>query len=396
MIRDLLKLIWTQFMQRKLRSTLTIIGIMIGICALVSLIMLSTALKEGVTAGLSSFGSDSILLAPLAGLSGAGGPSGIGLLSTDDVVVIKGVPQVAKVNELVTLSRPIEYDRQTKHLTVNGVKPDAGYSAYINQPLLSGRYITESDVNSVNIGYSIAKTVFDKEIPVNGFIRINSTRYRVVGIFVKEGDLTKDNVIYVNINDLRKTLGDPKAVSALDIRVTPGADISLVNDRIVSALKRSRGKKDFATVTPEQLRAQIDSFLGVVDIVVISIACISLVVGALGIMNSLYTSVLQRTKEIGTMKAVGATNGQILFIFLVESAILGFVGGVIGVLVGMGLAYAFVIPLNFLGFIKFMLVPDPNLLIGAIIFSLVLGMLAGFFPALRAAHLRPVDALRYE
>jgi len=388
-------IIWKQFTQRPLRSILTVIGIMIGISALVSLVMLSTALKTGITGSIDSLGSDIILLAPRAAVGG-GAPAGYGLLTTDDVKILEGVPQVKKVSPELVISRPVEYDRQIFRLQVQAFPIDTDYPKASGEDILAGRFLTDQDTNSVNIGYNIAHKKFDKEIPVNGFIRINDSRYRVVGIFAEKGDASADNAIYANIADIRKTIGDQKAVTAISIQVSPGADLDLENTRIIATLKRFRGQEDFATITPAKLSATIGSLLGVVDLVVYSIACISLFVGALGIMNALYTSVLQRTKEIGTMKAVGATNFQILSIFVAESAILGFVGGVVGVIVGLGLAYSFVIPLNFLGFIKFTIYPDFNLIVGAIVFSVVLGIIAGFLPALRASKLRPVDALRYE
>lgn len=136
--------------------------------------------------------------------------------------------------------------------------------------------------------------------------------------------------------------------------------------------------------------------MGVVDIIVISIALVSIFVAGLGIMNSLYTSVRQRTKEIGTMKAVGATNSQILFIFILESAILGFFGGIIGITIGISLAYALIGILNTFGFVKIVLEVSPSLIIFTILFSVILGILSGLLPAIKASKLNPVDALRYE
>lgn len=394
--RRLLDLVISQFVERKLRSSLTVIGIMIGICALVSLILLSNGLKEGVTSFTASFGTDSILLAPRAALGGNGGPSGYGLITSDDVAVIDSLSFVRKVNYYLGVSRNVEFGREKFRLSITGYKIDSEYKTFISQDIAQGRYLTDSDSQSVNIGYKIANNFFEKPIAVNSFIKIDGTRYRVVGIFAEEGDQGADNAIYTDIESLRKLVGDQKAVSALDIRINPGTDIDLADKLITEKLKRYRGQKDFSTITPAQLRDQINQLLGVVDIVVISIAAISLLVGVLGIMNSLYTSVLQRTKEIGTMKAVGATNFQILFMFVLESSILGFAGGLLGVISGYILAFLFVIPINLFGIFKFVLLPNWPLFGFAIILSVLLGVVAGFLPALRAARLKPVDALRYE
>ncbi len=343
----------------------------------------------------SSFGTDSILLAPRASSAG-GAPAGFGVITTDDVEVIESLSFVRKINSYLGVSRNVEFGRESFRLSVTGYKIDNEYKDFISQDIESGRYLSDSDTQSVNLGHNIAKDLFDKEISVNSFIKIDGTRYRVVGIFAEEGDMGADNAIYTDIASLRNLVDNQKAVTALDIRINAGTDIDLADDLITEKLKRYRGQKDFSTDTPEQLLEQINELLGVVDIVVVSIAAISLLVGVLGIMNSLYTSVLQRTKEIGTMKAIGATNMQILSMFVLESSILGFAGGLLGVISGYILALLFVIPINLFGIFKFVLLPNWPLFGFAIALSVVLGIVAGFLPALRAAKLRPVDALRYE
>ena len=140
----------------------------------------------------------------------------------------------------------------------------------------------------------------------------------------------------------------------------------------------------------------MNGLIGVVDLVVLSIALISLFVASLGITNSLFTSVFQRTKEIGTMKAIGARNSQILSVFLLESAVLGFTGGFAGILIGLLLASGFISGINLLGFIKLEFALSWGLMLNSIIFSTVLGIVAGMLPAIRASKLKPIDALRFE
>jgi putative ABC transport system permease protein len=396
-----LSLVWKQFTQRKLRSALTIIGILIGIASLVSLILLSSSLKFGVTKQLDRFGSDIILVAPLASLNSQGGPSGTGKFSLDDVKTIEQIPQIIEVYDIIRQSFPTSFGRQTIQSDIRGYALDkniqgGGFKEFIKLDLLDGRYLESGDTYVVNIGYRLAKEGFDKEIFVGNSLYINDVKFTVVGIFQSEGTQSLDFLIATSATAMRKLVGDSKAVTAISARVAPGADLDIMKERITQALERSRGKEDFGITTPKEIQQSIGSFLQAIDIVVLSVAIISLFVGALGIMNSLYTSVLQRTREIGTLKAIGATNGQILRIFLLESAILGFFGGLFGILSGIALAFVFISGINVFGFVKLDFIPDVQLFIFALLFSIVLGIISGLLPALRASRLKPVDALRYE
>jgi len=399
MDKRMTSIVWVQFKERKLRSSLTILGIVIGITALVALIILSNGLKAGVTQQLDVFGADEILIAPKAS-SGQQGHQGYGFMTSSDIETIKSVTQITSVDSILQSTFEVQYGRDKKRLSVSGVGSDRGSDRtaedYFKMDIIEGRYMENNDRRVANIGYKIAYDTFDKDIFVGTTIRIDGNKYTVIGIFEEQGSRSQDNIIYVPINDLRDSIGDSRAVTAAVAKVSPGADMDIVVERVQQKLKRSRGRDDMGVITPKQLKEQIGSLLGVVDLVVLSIAFISLFVGALGIMNSMYTSVLQRTREIGIMKAVGAKNSQILSLFLIESAMLGFFGGVIGVIVGSLMAFGFITVINSFGFIKLLLVPDYALFTGAIIFSTLLGIASGILPAINASKLKVVDALRYE
>lgn len=394
----ILTLVFKQFNERKLRAFLTIVGISIGICALVSLIMLSGALKSGVTRQLERFDSDIILIAPKASLGGNGGPSGFGAFTQDDVDTVESVPQIVEAIPLLRSTVIIESGKEQIRNEIRGttIKSQSEFADFVNLEIAEGRYLGPNDKNSVNIGYTVAKEGFDKELFVGSSLRINDDKYTVQGIFAREGDQANDNLIVTNINDLRRTFGTTDAVTAISARVSPGASLEIVDERIIRALERRRGSEDFSTTTPQSIVENVNGLLGVVDIVVLSIAFISLFVAALGITNSLFTSVFQRTKEIGTMKAVGARNSQILLVFLLESAILGFFGGLIGIIFGVGLAVLFINGINLFGLIRLELALDYMLMIYSLLFSTILGIIAGLLPAYRASKLKPIDALRFE
>jgi len=396
--KQILNMVWKQFNERRLRSTLTTIGIAVGIAALISLVLLSGALKSAVTGQLDAFGSDIILIAPKAALGGGGPPTGTGIFTSDDVAVVENIPQIIRVTPFVATSRIVQVGRERFVFTIRGVgfSQTNEFADFINLDIESGRYLQPNDINQINVGNRFAKEAFSKELFVGNTVLINDRRFTIAGIFEEQGDQGTDFAVFMTIAAARNMIGDSRAVTGMSAQIAPGADIDLLSERIENRLKRTRGRDDFAITTPAQIQESIGSFLAVVDLVVLSIALVSLFVASLGIMNSLYTSVLQRTKEIGTLKAVGARNSQILTLFLTESALLGAIGGLIGIIAGVGMAFAFIFGINSFGFVKLEYSLNYILIIGSLLFSIGLAMFAGLLPAYRASRLKPIDALRHE
>jgi putative ABC transport system permease protein len=216
----------------------------------------------------------------------------------------------------------------------------------------------------------------------------------------KVGDPSIDGAFIIP-GDAAKEMVSASGYNMFVVQLAKGLIPSEERPTIEKALRQSRGvskgHEDFKVSTSEQLLESFNTIFNVVQVIIIGIAAISLIVGAVGIMNTMYTAVLERTKEIGIMKAIGAKNSEIMVLFLIESGLLGLVGGVIGVILGyiMGKA-AEVIANQMLGSSLLKLYFPPELIIGALLFSFVIGALSGMVPARQASHLRPVDALRYE
>jgi putative ABC transport system permease protein len=395
-IKRTMMIVARQLSQRKLRSMLTVLGIIIGITAMISLIVLSNALETAITGQLDAFGPDEILVGARSSVGMGGGPTGTGFLTTRDVEVLEQIPQVLDVRPIVSQTLRVSYGRDERFMSIAGYPIDGELESFLNVNIAEGRFITEADGKAAMLGWRAAKQAFSREIFVGSRIRIANDTYRVIAVLEEEGSLSTDMSVIVPIDAIRDTLNDRTAVTAISVRVSPGADIDLMQERIKNTLRRYRGQDDIETTTPAEIQEQISGFLGVVDIVILSIAIISLIVAGLGITNSLFTSVLQRTREIGTMKAVGARNSQILSIFLLESVILALIGGVLGIVIGMLTGYAFITFFNIAGLFRLEFALSWILIAEAMIFSLALGIAAGVLPALRAAKLNPVDALRYE
>ena len=194
---------------------------------------------------------------------------------------------------------------------------------------------------------------------------------------------------------VRKIFSKPEDVDAIITQVKSPDDIPTLQEKIEKELESKRDDTNFQVVTATQILEQINQVLGVMQFVLVGIAAISLVVGAIGIMNSMYTSVLERTKDIGIMKAIGARNSDILKIFLIESGLIGLVGGIFGILLGSAMALIIGQLSKNAGF-SLIIKIEPLVLIFGLLFAFVVGIISGILPAYQASRLKPVDALRYE
>lgn len=319
-------------------------------------------------------------------------------MTSDDVEVLKKINEFDYVSGILWLPATVEYNHKEGVLTVQAIPTENADKEFrdLAREFESGKGLAGAGKYSADIGYKLAKDYFDKEIKVNSKITIQGKEFRVVGIFKEQGDQSNDYSIIIPLEAGKEIFNKPKEVSAIIGTVKEGVDVEKTKTKIIKVLKKARGEEDFIVVTPAQIQEQISNVLSIVRYVLIGIAAISLLVGAIGILNVMYTSVLERTKEIGVMKAIGARNSDILGIFLVEAGFIGLVGGVIGVLVGLGMAKSVELIAGQIGFISIK-VSINYLLIGlSLAFTFIVGILAGVLPALKAAKLKPAEALRYE
>jgi putative ABC transport system permease protein len=382
---------------RKLRSYLTMIGIIIGVTAIVALITLGQGMQNSVTEQFDKFGARRILIGPKV-ITGFSGPSGVTELTQKDVEALEKLPYLEYVVALLSNSMQMEYNNRKEILSVSGISIEEIERSFTDlaMELEEGRMLTETDHYNVVVGYRIATDLFDKTMHAKNSVRINNIKFRVEGIFEEQGDRNSDYAIYIPIETMREILNSPGAVSGITANVKKGTEIEVASEKIERALKRSRDDENFQITTPEKIKEQTGAILGIVNLVVAAIAGISLIVGGLGIMNSMYTSVLERTREIGVMKAIGAKNSNVFGFFLVESGVMGFVGGAVGIVIGLLISLGAGAAINASGFIGISLSVDYKLILFGLGFSFGLGMISGALPAIRASRLKPVDALRYE
>jgi len=406
MIKDYFKFAVGSLFHRKLRSWLTLLGIFIGIAAVVALISLGQGMQHSITDQFKTLGADRVIVYP-GGMAGPpGSETSLAKLTKDDVDVVKKSKGVKKAAGLFTQTLKVEKDRDFLYSMVFGIPTGKEGELF----MMTGRYdaekgrtIKEGDKFKAVVGPQLTKEngPFKKPLALGGIIKINGYDFTVIGIGKSLGNSISDSQIITTEEALREITSNPNEVSMIHAIASDGFKPDAVAENIKKDLRKSRnlekGKEDFEVTTAQQLINTVNSILIIVQGIIIGIAAISLLVGGIGIMNTMYTSVLERTREIGVMKAIGAKNSSILLIFLIEAGLLGAVGGVIGAVFGMGLAKMVEIIGTYIWGTALLKANFSFWLIGgAILFAFIIGSVSGTLPAIQASKLKPVDALRYE
>lgn len=405
MIGDYFSIAVNNLLQRRLRSYLTMIGIFIGIAAVVALIGLGEGLRTAITGQFGSFGPDKLSVQAGGVQAGPPGTGVIDPLTTDDAEAVEDVNGVKMVIPRMVRSVSVDFNDISKigYLSnmVDGEKRDE-IERVLDLKIEEGRFLKDGDKNKIVVAHNFADGErFKKQMKVGDSVLIEDKNFDIVGILKKKGSFIFDNIILMNEDPMRDLLDDHEKVDVLAVIVEDMDEIGLVKNRIEKLMRNRRdvkvGEEDFEVQSPEQALGTINDTLFAVQLFVSLIAGISLVVGGIGILNTMYTAVLERTREIGIMKSIGATNRAIFTMFFIESGLLGTLGGIVGVVLGLSMASG----LSYLGrmFLGSELIQanfSPWLIIGSLLFSFILGSLAGITPALQAAKLHPVDALRYK
>ncbi len=404
MIWDFFAISLNNIKRRKLRSWLTMLGIFIGIAAVVSLISLGQGLQNAVTGQFESLSTDKLTIQNAGTGLGPPGSTVIDKLNNHDLRIIEGVKGVEVAGSRLVRIAKIEYnDNINFNYIVDIPREQETMNLFydsMNLKAQEGRLLKSSDHGKVVLGRDVAKeTTFDKKIEVGKRIMIQEKSFEVIGVLKKGSNIQVNSMVTLLNEDLEDLLDINDEIDIIIVQIAKNEDIEEVAKRIEKVLRNDRGLKegeeDFSVQTPLQSLSTVNQILGVIQGIVVGIAAISLIVGGIGVANTMYTSVLERKKEIGTMKSIGAKNSDILSIFLIESGLLGLVGGIIGVLIGAGLAIGLSsIANNFFG----NQIIDVNLswplMISVLVFSFLLGILFGAIPSYQASKLKPVDALR--
>ena len=408
------KLALNILLHSKLRSWLTIIGIVIGVAAIVAIVSIGEGAQASVQERLGGLGADIITVSPGFQRATSGFRIGGGERTTTtsansknltgkDIQLIRSIEGVAFINGVVSGRGDMTYLAETSSVSIQGVDTLA-WKNIVTTELESGRYLNSGDANVIVVGSRVSKSTFKQQLAINRVVVIEGKAFKIVGILKESGGIGgNDNAVFMPILSAREILGKgSEKFDSITVKVANPDLTDQVLNETDSRLMLSRhvtGKtKDFTVSSSKAIQESLAAVTQTFTIFLAAIAAVSLLVGAVGIANTMFTSVLEKTREIGIMKAIGARNFDIMLVFLLNSGLVGLVGGIIGVLFGAGIS-AF-LP-NFLsgigpvrGGVKTVL--PPIVLITALLMSLSIGMIAGAIPAYRASKLKPADALRYE
>lgn len=388
---------------RGIRSWLTMIGIFIGIAALVSLITMGQGLQTAITGQFSTIDPDKLIVTNVDTGFGPPGSTAVEKLDDNDKELLESVNGVDVVVQRLVRVVSFEFNDKTEFSYVANIPQekdaiDVVYDA-LNIELEEGRLLDQNDRKKVILGNDYRSDDFGKEIRLGKTVTIQGEDFEVIGFLKKAGTFILNGAIIMPDKDLRDILDIGDEYDLLIVQVKDAKEVDNVKSTIERKFRKDRdldlGEEDFSVQTPQQGIQTINTVLLSIQFVIIGIALISLLVGGIGITNTMYTSVLERKKEIGIMKSIGAKNSDIITIFLAESALLGLVGGVVGIIIGLGLAYGAAAGISgALGGLEFVINPNTALLIFAGAFSVLVGAISGVLPAIQASKLNPVEALR--
>jgi putative ABC transport system permease protein len=403
----------------KLRAALTMLGIIIGVSAVITLVSVGRGVENYINAAFGSIGTDLLFVIPGSPKDVTSGPPAQVVqgnvmlgpsLSLKDLEAIKDprrVPDAVVVAPEVQTIASIAVGSEMIQPPVSGVEP--GYDVAREWKTVSGRFIDDGDLVTrarvAVLGQTVVKDLFPDKDPVGETIKLNQQPYKVIGVLeAKGGGLSgdQDNHVYVPLTTahnelypLRNKAGVP-IVSLLYVMPRDGVDNADVIEQIKTTLRAQhninyRDEDDFAVFSQADFLAAFGAIIGAVTIFLSAIAAVSLIVGGIGIMNIMLVTVTERTREIGLRKAIGAKRRDILAQFLIEAMTLSLLGGILGIIIGTGGAIAIGKLVE-----NFNPVVAPASVMMAVGFSMAVGLFFGLYPAWRASRLNPIEALRYE
>ena len=403
-INDILKESWLSISGNKIRSFLTVLGIIIGVMAVVIMVAVGETVQHEITGQFSSLGTNTIMIRAGAAQTAGVRTGNRQTLTIDDAQFIAKLPDVMAVSPVQQGSAQAIYGNKNWGTSMVGVYPD--YTTVQNIEMEYGAFFDMSAVRNSStyavIGPETAEELGLPENPVGEVIRIQNTPMTVIGVTKAKGDSamgSQDDMILVPITTLKKRLQGsrfPNSVNMIALKLYPESDNALAIEQITTLLRQRHRLKDdvaddFQIMDMKQIMETMNTVTGYMKLLLIAIAAVSLLVGAIGIMNMMLVSVAERTREIGIRKAIGAREIHIIIQFLAESIMISFLGSMIGLIIGVGLSQG--VGRGILGYaVPFSIWP----VILSVSVAVFVGLASGVMPAMKAAKLNPIDSLRYE
>ena len=404
----------TALTTNKMRSSLTVLGIIIGVAAVIALMSIGQGSQAAVTSNIESLGTNLLFVRPGATTTGLvrGAQGSADTLTLEDANALADptlAPSVAAVAPEVDTFGQVVAGSENARTQIIGVTPD--YQSVRDYQVAEGSFISNAQVQSNSmvavLGSSVAETLFPDTDPVGQYIKINGLRFTVIGVLQSKGSTglgSQDDVVIAPITSVMYRLSSTRtatgemAVSTINVQAVSSSQVSAAIQQVTSILEQrhdiTNGEADFTITSQNSLIESLENTTQVWVILLGAIAGISLLVGGIGIMNIMLVSVTERTREIGIRKALGAKRGNILLQFLIEAGLMSLIGGAIGVLVGWGIST--LISGVSVGGQTIHTVMSVDIPVLAVCVAAAIGIVFGLYPAYRAARLNPIEALRYE
>jgi putative ABC transport system permease protein len=384
-----------------LRSFLTILGIVIGVAAVITMVTLGEGATAQVTRQIASLGSNLLMITPGKRM-GPGQTIGAAAFSADDAEALaRDIPQLVAVAPMTSRSMTVVYGNANWSTQVAGTTND--YFTARNLASRTGRLFTDSELRSgaavCVIGETVRRKLFDNQEPVGERIRLQQIGCEVIGLLEPKGQSSmgtdQDDLVVIPLRAMQRRIAGNQDVSIIQVSVREGASTTRAQQEIERLMRERRHlsaneEDDFNVMDMKEITRMLTSTTQVLTALLGAVAAVSLLVGGIGIMNIMLVSVTERTREIGVRLAIGALERDVLLQFLVEAAVLSSFGGMVGIVLALvasaGLASLLQVPFVF----------NPWIVALAFVFSAAVGLVFGYFPAKKAARLDPIEALRHE
>jgi len=402
-LKEYVKIAIRSLRRRPVRSWLTMIGVVIGVFLIISLLSLSEGIKGAMMQQLKMMGNDLIIVMPGEMTDFVTMMAGGLELTEDDIKAVKKADGVETIVPMNYKGEAVRHEGRVKTVLINGVSLEDGLDVLQSDfgwTIKEGRW-PNLNRNEIVAGSAIQTDVFPG-LKVGDEVSIGGKKYTIAGILNSVGNKQDDSTMTVDLDIFGDITGERKGAKMILARIEPGRSVDEVVENIKKELtetrKRIRGEDSpsFSVLSSEKVAGIVNDIMNMIQLAIFGFASIAILVGAIGIMNTMYTSVHERIKEIGIMKAVGAKRRTITIIFLIESGFFGLFGGLGGIILGLGMAKGAELAIRTTGAFYLKASMSPNLIIFGLVFSFLIGCIAGYLPARGASKLKPVDALRYE